>query len=106
VPKPQAPFTSNPVTMRVQLRLKDWPLSGATTSQATSVGPRAPKMIEPSQYAAPFDEARKKIANTNPQTPPQKARDQTCGIAKGLVGCMGKGAYVVNPTPWSIDSIA
>src|SRR3546814_3111453 len=73
---PQAPLTSGPIIMRPGTKppATGWPLSGATTNQATSVGKIAPNSSAAIQYPAPRGNLGSTQEKTKPQTPPQKAR--------------------------------
>src|SRR3546814_10624645 len=97
---PQAPLTSGPIIMRPGTKppATGWPLIGATTNQATSVGNIAPNSSAAIQYPAPRGNLGSTQEKTKPQTPPQNASETTCGTPNGLVGAIGKGAVGIRPT--------
>jgi ABC-type dipeptide/oligopeptide/nickel transport system permease component len=65
-----------------------WPLSGATTNHATSVGKIAPKIVAATISFAPCSRPSAAASKT-PHTPPQKASDQSCGMPNGAVAAIG-----------------
>src|SRR5213082_3805977 len=93
VPRPQAALTIGPIAMAAgaQPAATGWPLNGATTNQATSVGAMAPNTVAATISRAPSSRASA-AARTTPQTPPQKASDQRTGTPKVLVGVNENGA--------------
>src|SRR3546814_2878627 len=90
---PQAPLTSGPIIMRPGTKppATGWPLSGATTNQATSVGKIAPNSSAAIQYPAPRGNLGSTQEKTKPQTPTQKASEITFGTPHGSVGAIGNG---------------
>src|SRR3546814_14540610 len=96
---PQAPLTSGPIIMRPGTKppATGWPLSGATTNQATSVGKIAPNSSAAIQYPAPRGNLGSTQEKTKPQTPPQRASEITFGTPNGSVGAIGNGGAGIRP---------